>query len=69
MLGLLLGAARTMAVFVMVEEDKAWELKESWMQMIMLGLGVIGLFLLGMFPQVLQPFIKDLPALFEHLGQ
>ena len=53
----------------MVEEDKAWELKESWMQMIMLGLGVIGLFLLGMFPQVLQPFIKDLPALFEHLGQ
>ncbi len=69
LLGLLIGAIRTLAVFVMAEENKAWELNESWVQMIMLGLGVIGLFILGIFPQVLQPFIANLPALFEHLGQ
>ena len=69
LLGLLIGAIRTLAVFVMAEENKAWELNESWVQMVMLGLGVIGLFILGIFPQVLQPFIANLPALFEHLGQ
>jgi formate hydrogenlyase subunit 3/multisubunit Na+/H+ antiporter MnhD subunit len=69
LLGLLTAAVRTLAVFVMAEENTAWELNESWVQMTMLGLGVIGLFILGMFPQVLQPFIVSLPALFEHLGQ
>ena len=69
LLGLLIGAMRTLAVFVMAEENKAWELNESWVQITMLGVGVIGLFILGMFPQVLQPFIVDLPALFNHLGQ
>ncbi|MBI5964119.1 MAG: hypothetical protein HY863_11630 [Chloroflexi bacterium] len=69
MLGLLVAAARTLAVFVMAGENKLWELNESWMQMTMLGLGMIGLFILGMFPQVLQPLIVNLPALFDHLGQ
>jgi NADH-quinone oxidoreductase subunit N len=69
LLGLLIAAIRTLAVFVMAEEKKAWELNESWVQITMLGLGVIGLFILGMFPQVLQPFIINLPALFIHLGQ
>ncbi len=69
LIGLLIGAIRTLAVFVMAEEGKAWALNETWVQMIMLGAGVIGLFILGMFPQILQPFISNLPALFEHLGQ
>jgi len=37
--------------------------------MAMLGLGVIGLFILGMFPQILQPFLADLPSLFNRIGQ
>jgi len=69
LLGLLIAALRTMAVFVMAKENKSWEWNESWVQAAMLGVGVIGLFILGMFPQVLQPFIINLPALFEHLGQ
>ena len=69
LLGLLIALGRTLAVFVMAEEKKAWELNESWVQITMLGLGAIGLFILGMFPQVLQPLIVNLPALFEHLGQ
>lgn len=69
LLGLLIAAMRTVAVFVMAEENKAWELNESWIQITMLGVGLIGLFILGMFPQILQPLIVDLPALFNHLGQ
>jgi formate hydrogenlyase subunit 3/multisubunit Na+/H+ antiporter MnhD subunit len=69
MLGVLIAAVRTLAVFVMTNEESKWELNESWVQIIMLGLGVSGLFILGMFPQVLQPLIADLPSLFEHLGQ
>ncbi len=69
MLGLLIGAIRTLAVFVMAEEGKTWGLNETWVQRIMLGVGVIGLFILGIFPQILQPFIAGLPALFNHLSQ
>jgi hypothetical protein len=35
----------------------------------MLGIGVIGLFALGLFPQILQPFLAGLPAMFQHIGQ
>jgi formate hydrogenlyase subunit 3/multisubunit Na+/H+ antiporter MnhD subunit len=69
LLGLLVAAIRTMAVFVMAEQDTPWKINESWIQMLMLVTGVIGLFMLGMFPQVLQPFLANLPALFDHLGQ
>lgn len=69
MFGLLVAAIRTLAVLVMAKEDKKWEWNESWIQTSMLGLGVIGLFILGMFPQVLQPILDNLSALFEHLGQ
>jgi NADH-quinone oxidoreductase subunit N len=69
LLGLLIAATRTLAVLVMAEEDKSWEWNESWVQTIMLGVGVLGLFIIGIFPQVLQPFISDLPTLFQHLGQ
>ncbi len=69
LLGLLAAALRTLAVFVMAEEDQTWEWNESWAQTVMLGIGVLGLFALGLFPQILEPFIVNLPALFEHLGQ
>jgi formate hydrogenlyase subunit 3/multisubunit Na+/H+ antiporter MnhD subunit len=69
LIGLLAAAMRTLAVFVMAEEDKTWEWNESWVQSTMLGIGVVGLFILGVFPQVMQPFIINLPTLFLHLGQ
>lgn len=68
-LGMLVAAIRTLAVFVMVEEEKKWGLNESWVQSAMLGLGVIGLFILGLFPQALLPFMANLPSLFDHIGQ
>lgn len=69
LVGLLVAAIRSLAVFVMTDEAVKWEINESWGQTAMLGIGVAGLFVLGIFPQVLQPYLANLPALFEHLSQ
>jgi len=69
MLGLLTGAIRTLAVFVMAEEDTPWNWSESPIESGMLVLGVLALFMLGMLPQVLQPLVVRLPLIFEHLIQ
>ena len=67
-IGLLTSSFRTMAVLSMADEYTGWELREDWLQGIMLGLGMIGLLILGLFPQFIQYFLSDLPAMFEHLG-
>jgi formate hydrogenlyase subunit 3/multisubunit Na+/H+ antiporter MnhD subunit len=69
MVCLLIAAVRSLAVFVMTDDESAWRLNESWVQIVMLGLGVIGLLILGMLPQAIQPFAAGLPAMFEQLGQ
>jgi formate hydrogenlyase subunit 3/multisubunit Na+/H+ antiporter MnhD subunit len=68
-IGLLTSAFRSLAVISMAEEYAGWELRETIQQRIMLGLGVIGLFLLGVFPQSVQYFLASLPQMFEHLGR
>jgi formate hydrogenlyase subunit 3/multisubunit Na+/H+ antiporter MnhD subunit len=67
-IGLLTSAFRSLAVISMAEEYTSWQPRETPTQMLMLGLGIIGLFVLGLFPQVLQLFLADLPLIFEHLG-
>ncbi len=69
LLGLLIGATRTLAVLVMGEQNADWTWGESRVQTGMLGLGMVGLFILGAFPQVIQPLLSKLPVIFEHLGQ
>jgi multicomponent Na+:H+ antiporter subunit A len=68
-IGLLISAFRTLAVISIAEEYTSWEPRESPAQLLMLGLGVIGLFLLGLFPQSVQFVLADLPLMFEHLGR
>jgi formate hydrogenlyase subunit 3/multisubunit Na+/H+ antiporter MnhD subunit len=68
-IGLLISAFRSLAVISMAEEYTGWALRESPTQMTMLGLGMIGLFLLGLFPQSLQFLLANLPLMFEHLGR
>jgi len=60
---------RTLAVLVMAPEKTAWAWNETWAQRIMLGIGAIGLFILGVFPQVARPLLVNLPLMFTHLGQ
>ncbi|HJR80240.1 MAG TPA: proton-conducting transporter membrane subunit [Anaerolineales bacterium] len=67
--GLLTGVFRSLAVISMAEEYTTWQLRESPTQVIMLGAGMIGLFLFGLFPQAVQYFLSDLPAMFEQLGR
>lgn len=69
LIGLFTSSVRTLAVLGMADEYSSWELRENWLQGIMLGLGMIGLLILGLFPQFIQYFLADLPAMFEHLGR
>lgn len=68
-IGLLISVFRSLAVISMAEEYTTWELRESPTQVFMIGVGVIGLFILGLFPQTVQYFLSNLPAMFEHLGR
>ena len=67
--GLFVASFRMLAVLSMADEYSGWEIGEDWLQGVMLGLGVIGLFILGLFPQTVQYFLADLPGMFEHLGR
>lgn len=67
-LGLLTGALRSLAVLVMAPEYSPWGLGETWVQRIMLGGGMLGLFILGLFPQVVRPLLENLPLMFIHFG-
>ena len=67
-LGLAAGAIRMLAIMVMADEKIIWTSKESWAQRSMLGIGVIGLFILGLFPQIANPILDKLPLMFQHLG-
>lgn len=67
--GLFVSSFRTLAVLSMADEYTGWDVGESWTQGAMLGLGLIGLFILGLFPQIAQNFLVNLPRMFEHLGR
>jgi formate hydrogenlyase subunit 3/multisubunit Na+/H+ antiporter MnhD subunit len=67
--GLLFSAFRSFAAISMAPEYTGWEARENPVQRIMLGLGVLGLFVLGLFPQSVQFFLADVPLMFEHLGR
>ena len=69
LLGLLTGAARMLAVLVMSKEETAWAFRESRVQRALLGVGMIGLFVLGIFPQAARPILEKLPLMFQHLGR
>jgi hypothetical protein len=67
--GLLFSAFRSFAALSMAEAYMGWESRENPIQKIMLGVGAIGLFILGLFPQTVQFFISNVPLMFEHLGR
>lgn len=69
LIGLFIASFRTLAVLSMADEYTGWEVGEDWLQALMLGLGMTGLFILGLFPQTAQFFLTDLPSMFEHLGR
>ena len=67
-IGLLTACFRSLAVLSMADEYTGWAVNEDWLQTIMLGLGMLGLLILGLFPQMAQYLLSGLQAMFEHLG-
>lgn len=67
--GLWLGALRTLLTLVQSTEATPWRVSETWDQRVLIVLGLLGLFVLGLVPQWAQPFLTNLPAMFEHLGR
>ncbi len=51
------------------EEQWQWVSLESASLRLLLGLGLLGLFVVGIFPQLLQPLLSNVLNIFEHLGQ
>lgn len=68
-LGLWIVALRSLAVLTMFSDKTEWVSRETWPQRILLGIGLLGLFLSGIFPQWAQPLLANLPAMFEYLGK
>jgi NADH:ubiquinone oxidoreductase subunit 2 (subunit N) len=68
-LGLWVGAFRSLAVLSMPVEAVGWASHENRDERILISLGLVGLLLLGLFPQWTQAFLANLPAMFEHLGK
>jgi formate hydrogenlyase subunit 3/multisubunit Na+/H+ antiporter MnhD subunit len=68
-LGLFFSAVRVMTAFSAAPEGDHWESHETVAQRVLLSIGFIALFLLGLFPQWVLPLWTKLPAIFSHLGQ
>ncbi len=69
LIGLMIGAVRQLAVVVVNKEGDRWAPTENIIQRGMLGLGILGLVLLGMFPQLPAFVVGRLPLMFEHLSR
>lgn len=68
-IGLWIGALRSLSALLQAPEDAPWRLSETWDQRILIGVGLLGLFIFGLFPQWAQPLLANLPSMFEHLGK
>lgn len=63
--GLFVGGLRTMAVLVMGENEEAWKVHENLAQVIFLSIGILALFLAGLFPQWFLPTLTGISQSFE----
>ncbi len=68
LLGMLVGVVRTVSAMAAAPAEAAWEAHEETTQRIWLGAGILALFVLGVLPQIINPLLKNLPALFSRLG-
>jgi formate hydrogenlyase subunit 3/multisubunit Na+/H+ antiporter MnhD subunit len=68
-LGLFASAVRVLAALTAAPEGTPWGARENRTQRLLLAIGVVGLFILGLFPEWALPLWNRMPAIFQHLGQ
>jgi NADH:ubiquinone oxidoreductase subunit 2 (subunit N) len=66
---LMLGAVRQLAVLVAPKDVGPGPAKETPTERSMLGIGVLALFLLGLYPQAASFVVGRLPQMFQHLSR
>jgi formate hydrogenlyase subunit 3/multisubunit Na+/H+ antiporter MnhD subunit len=66
--GLTVGAMRTLAVLTMAPENTGWKSEELSGQSLVLGITMAALLLLGILPQGMNVFAASLSRMFEHFG-
>jgi formate hydrogenlyase subunit 3/multisubunit Na+/H+ antiporter MnhD subunit len=65
--GLIISAIRTLAVLTMGKQETKWKITESSGTIIFLSVGVVLLFLVGLFPHWFFPQSLDVSQVFSHL--
>lgn len=65
--GLVASGLRTMAVITMGDNEEKWTLKETRGNQITLAIGVILIFLVGLFPQWVIPSLTMIAQVFSQL--
>ena len=68
-LGLFASAVRVLAALTAAPEGTPWGARENRTQRMILAFGLLGLFILGLFPEWALPLWTKMPAIFQHLGQ
>ncbi|GAB4502123.1 MAG: hypothetical protein Fur0035_16710 [Anaerolineales bacterium] len=67
--GLWVASLRTLAALLMAPEGLPWQSGESAFQRALLALGALALFVIGIFPQWVNPLLVNLPGMFERFGK